>query len=484
MKIDQGRKAPAGSFRELWQVALPLFLSSGLLSLMSVIDRIFLTWHSTDALAAAMPASLLHWTVMSVIIGTVTYVNAFVAQYEGANRKDRVAVAVWQGIYLALGAGIAFLAVVPFSDSIFALIGHAETVQRLESDYFSVLCLGTLPIAVATTLSCFYSGRGETLTVMYVNLLLVAINVVLDYHLIFGIGPFPEMGIRGAAVATVTAYVVAAFAFAGMMLRPCEKRVYDIWKSRGFDRELFRRLLRYGLPRGFQSLVDIAGFAMFIFLVGRIGTQELAATNLAFNLNSLAFIPMIGVGTAVMTIVGKRIGEGRPELAVRTTWLAFGMGGVYMLFFAAIFLFLPSEAILYVYAVNSSEAEFAPVSEQVVGLLRFVALYAVFDAMVIIFSSAVLGAGDTRFALVFSFLCGWLLLILPTAIATYAFGGNLLISWWACTAYIIVLGLGFLARFQSGQWKSMRIIEPDDEGNLLEAEAPPETCLAVDSPRS
>src|SRR5580658_2006620 len=90
----------AGSFRELMSVAIPLVLSSGSLSLMIAIDRLFLTWFSEDALAASTPAAALHWTAMSAFIGTINYANAFVAQYEGAGRKDRVMASVWQAIFL------------------------------------------------------------------------------------------------------------------------------------------------------------------------------------------------------------------------------------------------------------------------------------------------------------------------------------------------------------------------------------------------
>src|SRR5271169_3316514 len=99
----------AGSFRELMSVAVPLVLSSGSLSLMITIDRLFLTRFSEDALAASLPAAALHWTVMSAFVGMINYGNAFVAQYEGAGRKDRVSASVWQGIFLAIGAGLIFL---------------------------------------------------------------------------------------------------------------------------------------------------------------------------------------------------------------------------------------------------------------------------------------------------------------------------------------------------------------------------------------
>ena len=80
---------------------------------------------------------------------------------------------------------------------------------------------------------------------------------------------------------------------------------------------------------------------MFIQLIGALGSRSLAATSLAFNLNSLVFIPLFGMGTAVMTLTGQRIGEGRPELAVRTTWKAFGMAAAYIGVFASIYVFAP-----------------------------------------------------------------------------------------------------------------------------------------------
>ncbi len=447
-----------GTFRELWAVAMPLVLSSGSLSLMHVIDRVFLTWHSTDALAAAMPAGMMHWTVISVVLGMVTYVNTFVAQYDGAGRTDRAAAAVWQGCYLSLFSGVLFLFVVGYSEEIFALLNHAASVQRLEAQYFSILCVGSAPVTLSCCLSCFFSGRGDTKTVMYVNLVAVAVNGVLAYGLIFGKAGLPQLGIAGAGLATVFAHLAAVAMYVAMLLRRRERIEYGFWRNRGFDRELFGRLLRYGLPTGFQYFAEISGFTVFIFLVGSIGKNELAATSLAFNLNSLAFIPMLGFGTAVMTLVGKRIGEKRPALAVRTTWIAFGLTATYMLTFAAIYVFLP-DAVLALYSLQGSAEDFGPIRELVYMLLRFVALYSFFDAMAIVFGSAVRGAGDTRFSLVFTAISGWSLMVVPTAIAFRFYGGNLTVSWAACSVYVTVVGLGFLWRFQSGKWKSMRVIE-------------------------
>lgn len=459
-------KPAPGSFRELWAVAIPLVLSSGSLSLMHVIDRVFLTWYSTDALAAAMPASMLHWTVISITLGTVSYVNTFVAQYEGAKRPDRAAAAVWQGCYLSLVCGLLFLFVVTFTEPLFALIGHAEAVQRLECQYFSVFCIGSAPVILSTGLSCYFSGRGETIIVMWVNFFAVVVNCVLAWGLIFGNLGMPALGMSGAAWATVFAHVASVGMYLAILSTKREVE-RGFWRNRAFDRDLFARLIRYGLPTGFQYLIEIGGFAVFILLVGTVGKDELAATSLAFNLNTLAFIPMLGVGTAVMTLVGMRIGEGRPELAVRTTWIAFALTSVYISVFAVIYVFLP-DMILAAYAAHSSTTDFDRIRALVYTLLQFVAFYSVFDAMAIVFGSAVRGAGDTRFSLIFLAISAWSLMVLPTAIACYFFHASLTFCWVACSLHVMTMGVGFLLRFLTGHWKSMRVIEDHPESNGLE----------------
>ena len=346
---DRSDLPKAGSFRELLAVAVPLVLSSGSISLMIAIDRLFLTWYSEDALAACTPAAALHWTVMSAFVGTINYTNAFVAQYEGAGRKDRVMASVWQAIFLAILAGFVFLGLVPFASAVFNAVGHAPNVRRLETQFFQTLCFGAVPMLLTMALGAFYSGRGKTRVVMYVDFLLAATNICLDPMLIFGLGPFPRLGIVGAALSTDIAYTVAVGAYLVLSLRSADCIAYGFWKHVRIDKELVGRLLRYGLPTGLQMAVELSAFSVFLFLVGRLGTAELAATNLAFNINMLSFIPMMGVGMAVMTLVGKRIGEGRPALAVRTTWLAARSVATYMLVFCILFVVFPRDDLAPVY---------------------------------------------------------------------------------------------------------------------------------------
>ncbi len=447
-------------------MALPLIVSSGSLSLMHVVDRMMLTWLDVNALAAAMPAGMFHWTALGFPMGVAVYTNTFIAQYHGSGRKERVAASLWQGVWLALAFGAILLSSAPFLSRLFVTLGHSPEVTRLEIEYFSVLCWGSAPMLLAITLSTFFSGRGQTRVVMYVDIAISLLNAVLARVFIFGWGPIPQLGIRGAAAATVSANIAGCLAFAYMIRRVNREERYPFREQCRFDGELIRRMLRFGLPNGIQMLVDIAGYLMLVLFIGKLGTIELAATNLAFNLNALAFIPMLGLGTAVLTLVGRRIGEKRADLAEKSVWRALALAVSYVTLFAVVYLTVP-DVLLKPYAaapvqptvglsaeeVLAFQREHPPFEEVrpvVVKLLYFVAMYSVFDALAVIFGNAIRGAGDTRFSLIYTFLCGWFLMVIPSLLAVRYAAQPLWACWWAVTANIAVLGTGLGLRFIGG----------------------------------
>ncbi len=455
--------AAPGSLRELLLVAFPLVISAGSFSLMNVVDRIFLARLSLEALAASMPAAMLSWSSMSLALGIAGYTTAFVSQYEGAGRKERVASAIWQGLWVALIGGFSLLPLMFFARELFAAMGHAPDVQELEAIYFIWICPVAIPTLLTTVLTAFFAARKKTAVIMWVNVGTAILNVVGDYVLIFGLGPIPGFGMIGAAVATVGAQAIGTVVLGYLMFRDGHRDGYPFAQTLGFDWSLLRRLFRYGMPSGVQMLMDIGSFTLFIALVGQLGKDNQAATNLAFTLNSLAFVPMFGMATAVVTLVGHRVGEGHPALAIKTVWNAFYLSGGYMIAFAVIYLSLP-DLILSPFIHESEAAAFKEVRPIVTDLLKYVALYTFFDAMAIVFGSAVRGAGDTLFSLVFSVACGWFLMVIPAYLAVqYGFG--LHGCWLAVTVTVLVMGIGFLIRFQLGYWKTMKVIESPAETN-------------------
>lgn len=447
----------AGSLRELLRVAVPLIVSSGSQSLMHVIDRIILARWSVDAVAAAMPAGILFWSLLSLPFGTAVYVNTFVAQYTGAGQKERVSASLWQGTYFALVCGSLLACCGLFAPQLLSWTGHSGSVLQMEADYLSVLSYGALPALLTVVFSAYFSGRGRTVVVMCVNTCAAAVNAVLAVLLVFGRGPIPSMGIKGAALATNIANTFSCISFAVLLVYAMQAEGYPVWSARRFDRELSWRMLRFGLPTGFQYLVDVGAFMLFVVFVGRLGTSKLAATTIAFNLNSMAFIPMYGMGTGILTLVGRRIGEKRPDQAARTTWLGFKVSAVYMTACGLVYVFLPH--VLLMPYVSADPAAFAEVEPMVVVLLRFVTLYLFFDAMAIVFGSATRGAGDSQFSLWWTFALSWLLMVAPTYLIWRFRWGGLYACWAAATIYITVLGLGFLWRFREGRWREMSVIE-------------------------
>jgi len=450
-------------YSEVLRVAFPLILSTGSWSLQQFIDRMFLTWYSSEAIAASMPAGMVSWTLASLFMGTAAYVNTFVAQYYGARRMDRIGPAVWQGIYLTIFVVLIAAVIYPFSDAFFDLMGHAKKVAELESRYFRILLFGIPFVVVSSAVSGFFSGRGNTWTVMWVNFLATGVNILLDYLWIFGKAGFPAMGIRGAAWATVCSAVLAAALFFILMIRPTFNRQYRTLSGWQFKPELFKRLIKYGLPNGLQFLLEILAFTIFIMLVGNLGVVELAASNIAFNINSLAFMPMYGLSIAVSVLVGQRLGENRPVMAEKTTWsafhLSFGFFGV-----LAIAYFLIPDVFIFPFGWQADSMSFTPIRQVSIRLLRFVAFYSLFDASNMVFSAAIKGAGDTRFVAVTSVVLSWILMLFPSFLALYVLKGGIYWLWLFVTAYVVGLGIVFLWRFLRGPWRSMRVIE-SEEGN-------------------
>ena len=452
------RWSAAGGYRDFLALAFPLILSTASWSIQNFVDRVFLAWHSTESMAAALPAGMSIFVFVSFFLGLAGYVNTFVAQYVGARRYERVAAAIWQGTYLSFGAGVLALGLLPAALPLFDLIGHEPAIRQQEIVYFRILCFGTGPFVLSTALSCFFSGRGKTWTVLIVNSSATCINIGLDYGLIFGHWGFPAMGIRGAAWATNFAALFSALLFALLILQRPNRKEFGTLSQWRFDRDLFGRLLRFGVPSGINFMLDIIAFSFFILIVGRLGTIELAATNMAFNVNGLAFMPLIGCGIAVSTLVGQRLGENQPEAAEYCTWSGMHLALGYMGVMAVLYLAIP-QAFLMPYGLRAEDEDFLAAQCLAAELLRIVAIYCVFDGMYIVFTSALKGAGDTRYVMIGTVGLSWLVMLVPSVVGLALFDFGIWSLWAFLCAYIVAAGIVFYFRFKAGKWKTMRVIE-------------------------
>jgi MATE family multidrug resistance protein len=443
------------------QLSLPLIVSTATWTVMNFIDRMFLLKHSMAEMAAVLPAGMLHFTLICFPLGIAMYVNTFVAQYHGANRPERIGPAVWQGIWIGVACVPIFMITIPLAPFLFTWAGHEPKLAELETEFYQIVAFGAGGEIIAASMAAFFIGRGKTRVAMIVDTLSAVLNGILDYFLIFGNPDYgiPDLGIRGAAIATTIALWFRVVAYALLMMQTKYHGKFKLWSGRHLDWPLIRRLLRYGSPAGLQMFLEIFAFTLYMLLIGRLTKEDLAATTLAFNINTLAFIPMLGLGQGLSTIVGHQLGQNRPDMASRATWTAYWIALLYMGVMAAVYVCFP-DAILFAHSKIVDPAEYAKLRELIVVLLRFVALYSLFDAMNIIFVSTLKGAGDTRFILITS-ACMSPPPVLAVWIGITRFGLGLMWCWIVITVWIIMLGLIYLTRFLQGHWREIRVIEPD-----------------------
>jgi MATE family multidrug resistance protein len=427
------------------------------------VDRVLLSRHNPDEVAASFPAVMLFWLPFGLLQGVAAYVSTFVAQYTGAGRSNRVGPAVWQGLHFAVVSGILFLFVALFAQELVSLGGHSPELQRLEVIYLQYLSFAALPMLIIAAVNGFFSGRGRTWTVLGIDAVGTAVNVGLALVLIFGRLGFPEMGIAGAGLATVIgSWASAVFALA-LFLRPKFHEMFhthDVWP----EKELFRRLLSFGGPAGLQMFLDVLAFTCFTLLVGRLGDAAMGATSLTITLNMITFLPMLGLGQAVCILVGQRLGENRPEVAEQSTYTGLRWMFGYILVICVLYVTIPNLLLAAFEPDTPAEREkFAAVAAIVPTLLICVAVYSLVDSMNLAFSFALRGAGDTKFVTWLTFALAWPVMVIPTYLVVVN-GGSIYWAWCFVTAHIIVMSICFWLRFRFGKWKTMRVIEPSEKG--------------------
>ena len=450
-------RGPGGA-REVLSIAYPLILSQMSFTVQVFVDRLFLTWYSAEAVAGAVTGLFVTWSVVGLCIGTGEYVTTFVAQYYGARRFPRIGAALWQGIYFSVLAGALIACLTPFAGALFAHTGHAPILQEYETTYSRLLLLGSGPVILMATLSSFFAGRGRTLPVLVVNVAATAVNTVLDYCWIFGHAGFPRAGVAGAALATITSQVFGCVVYLFLIFEPEHRRAFATLAAWRPEPALFWRLLRYGIPAGLQFSMEILAFAIFMVIIGRLGTTPLAASGIAFNLNMIVFMPLLGIGMSVSSLVGRYLGADQPDHAERSARSAFSTASVYLGICCALYVLAPG-LLLAPYAAGADPSSFAEVERIAIVLLRFVALYSLFDMMNVIFSAALRGAGDTTYPLVATLVLSWTVMVIPSYVLCAYLGAGVYTAWTTAFAYCFMVGLLVLRRFRKGRWKSMRVIE-------------------------
>jgi MATE family multidrug resistance protein len=432
-------------------------LSMAAVTVMEFTDRIFLANYDLDAIAAAMPAGILAFLLILLFANVAAYVNVFIAQYIGAGQSEQVGPVVWQGLYFAIFAWLCLSLLGLCGQWFFEWVGHPPAIRELEVVYFRILCLGAGPHVAANCCSGFFAGVGRTRPILVVNLIGMLVNIPLDYALINGSGPFPELGITGAAIATVSSWTLICVLFLALMAHPSWEHAYDLRRAWSLRMPVIWRLLRYGLPSAAQMFLDVLAFTVFVLMVGRIGREELAVTNILLSINSLTFLPSLGFSVGVSTLVGSALGGGRVAEACAVVTATRRLLLAYTAVVAAFFVLLP-ETIIGLFIPAQGGAAYAGVMGDGRILLRLVAVYVLFDCQYMTYVGALKGAGDTRFIMGSIALGAFACMVAPVTIGVLFFEAGLYFCW-GCAALFITVLFGLTAgRYRQGRWQQMRVI--------------------------
>ncbi len=243
-----------------------------------------------------------------------------------------------------------------------------------------------------------------------------------------------------------------------LFLAPKYQKEYKTRYTFGFDKRLFVMLLRYGIPSGTQFFLDVSSFTVFVLLIGRLGEVNLATTNIVLSIEMLSFLPMVGMSIATSTLVGEYIGRGKHNFAEKSVQSALILALGYTSILAVMYFVAPELFIGLFRPAHETTSEFQDIVVRGSVLLRLVAVYTFFDTMFIIYSGALKGAGDTRFAMWAQITIAWVFFVPPVYLIIEFFHLGLMAAWSWTVVYVIVLGSVFLFRFRSGHWKTIEMI--------------------------
>jgi len=449
--------------RSIGVIALPMVVSQASETVMLFVDRLFLSRLGKLYIAGALSGGLTTFNIMSLFIGIVGYVNAVVAQNDGAGRPRSCARATAQSLRLAVLGWPVLVALIPLVRLFFQGLGHLPEQVELEMTYFRILIFGSVLGLVRNALAGFFIGLGRTRVVMVANIAGMLVNIPANWILIFGRFGIPALGMAGAALGTLLGVFTIVLILLAVYLSPSYRRDYGTAEELGFDRKLMGVLLEYGAPAGFETFLNVAAFNLFVQLMHSYGPNVAAAVTIAFNYDMVAFIPMLGLGFAATTLSGRYVGARDIPGARQSTRLTLAVAGTYAAVMMAFFVFA-SRPLVAVFAsgLENGGADVAPLART---MLRLAALYTLADATQLVFAGALRGAGDTKFVMRLSVALHWFF-----AILAWIFIKVLKVPpvgmWTIFILFVILLGTAMYLRHRRGRWQDASLVDEGGGGEL------------------
>lgn len=428
----------------------PMLISALLQNAQTLIDLYWVGRLGPQAIASVAMGGTVMMMIFPLFMGLSTGTVALVSRAVGANQPQEAGRVAGQSLFLSIILGAASGAAgLWVSKPVLQLLGAEPAIAAEGAQYLSILLMGSATTYLLFTANSALQGAGNTLTPMLAMLTANAINIVLDPILIFGLGPLPPMGLRGAALATILAQTLACcislyrlhYTTAQPRIRP------EHWWP---DWSLCRRILRIGIPGTGQMLSRSLMNAVMMNLVAGFGTIAVAAYGTGLRFHMILLMPAFALGASAATLVGQNLGAGRPERAHRAAWIATGLDmGLMTLSGLAVLIWAPRLMGLF-----SADAAVIATGAR---YLRMVSPVYIFSSPGIILGRALNGAGDTLVPMFITIACLWGLQV-PMAVAMTRMAPDRIDGiWFAIMAAMVVHGMAVIAWFETGRWKTRRV---------------------------
>ena len=439
----------------VFKIAFPIIISNASHTVMLFVDRLFLSRLGKQELAAAMSGGLSSHVLCSFFVGLIGYVSALVAQYYGAKKPRMCGIAIIQAFYLGIISYPILICFIPIIKYVFIFAKQEPLLTDFASTYARTLLAGSIFLIIRTAAGSFFVGIGKTKIVMIANLTAALVNIPLNYVLIFGKFGFPAMAIQGAALGTVFASGISCIILLGSYLKEISQFPYRTKNLLKIRFPIIKRLLLFGLPAGISPFLNWFAFNIFVQLMHSYGPNTAAAATIAFNWDTVVFLPMLGLGITARTVVGQSIGAKDLDGAQRLTYLIMRISIIYAIVMMILFIGL-TDFLTSVFVAGFQDSS-GQVQNMANIMLRLLALYTLANSCKLVLGGALRVAGDTTWTMWVSITIHWTMAI-SVVILIHFLKVNQYIAW---STLIIMNNIDFISlmyRFRTGEWRRIKLI--------------------------
>lgn len=447
------------TLRQLLTLAMPVVISRSAQVVVGVTDAIMVGKLGETALAATTTAGMNTFNILVFPMGVVFVVQSFAAQLTGRGDVQGARRYGWYGLLLAALTQLVCFAAIPFVGDAVAVLDYADDVKALMVTYLAArLTTGGAAIGLEA-LGAWYGGLGNTRLPMLAQVLAMILNVALNWVLIYGHLGAPALGVQGAAIASAVSTLIAFIALLG-----CFVAGVGAPRPEGERRPLampeFLRLLRFGIPSGFNWFIEFLAFSFFVNAVLPVlGTQTIAALMSVLQLNSVAFMPAFALASAGAIFVGQAIGADRRDDVPRTVMLTMAAAAGWMGLVGLVYLVAPRVFMGPFVADNASADTAEAFLTLGARMLMLSCLWQLFDAASMVLSEALRAAGDTFFTFIARFGVAWLVFVPGVWFTVRHAGGDEVAAVLWLAGYLCLLAVALALRFRTGRWRHITLTE-------------------------